>query len=201
VRQSREGGAASRAPEDAITLRRVEVLRTYLELHDPARAVSRDAFPAGVRLVRRDPCSLEDYRRMYRDVGAQWYWHDRLEMSDAELAAVLALPNTQIWELEVDGRSAGYFELQSDNHGAVEIVYFGLVPEFMGRGLGRFLLNRAIETAAGMGANRVWLHTCTLDSERALPNYKARGFRAFRTQRLEVDLEGMQVVGERLLDD
>ena len=157
--------------------------------------------PPGARLIRRDPCSVEDYRRLYRDVGAQWYWHDRLEMNDAELAAVLTQPNVQVWELEVDGHSAGYFELQRDAEGAVEIVYFGLVAGFMGRGLGKFLLNRAIEVAAQMGANRVWLHTCTLDSDRALPNYKARGFREYRTQRLEVDLEGTQVVGERLLDD
>ena len=201
MRQPREGRAPPGAAQDALALRRVEVLRTYLELHDPARAVTRDAIPAGARVVRRDPCSVEDYRRLYRDVGAQWYWHDRLEMDDAELAAVLAQPNVQVWELEVDGGSAGYFELQRGADGAVEIVYFGLVAEFMGRGFGKFLLNRAIERAAGMGANRVWLHTCTLDSERALPNYKARGFREFRTQRLEVDLEGMQVVGERLLDE
>ena len=201
MRQSREGRPPPGAAQDALALRRVEVLRTYLELRDPARAVTRDSVPAGARVIRRDPCSVEDYRRLYRDVGAQWYWHDRLEMDDAELAAVLTQPNVQVWELDVDGRSAGYFELQRAADGAVEIVYFGLVAEFMGRGLGKFLLNRAIERAAGMGANRVWLHTCTLDSERALPNYKARGFREFRTQRLEVDLEGMQVVGERLLDD
>jgi GNAT superfamily N-acetyltransferase len=201
VRQPRQGRAPSSAAQDALALRRVEVLRTYLELRDPERVVTRSTVPPGARLIRRDPCSIEDYRRLYRDVGAQWYWHDRLEMNDAELAAVLTQPNVQVWELEVDGHSAGYFELQRDAEGAVEIVYFGLVAGFMGRGLGKFLLNRAIEVAAQMGANRVWLHTCTLDSDRALPNYKARGFREYRTQRLEVDLEGMQVVGERLLDD
>jgi hypothetical protein len=48
-------------------------------------------------------------------------------------------------------------------------------------------------------STKVWLHTCTLDSERALPNYKARGFREFRTERLEVDIDGKQVVSERIL--
>lgn len=156
--------------------------------------------PEGVRLVSRDPCPVEEYRRLYREVGSQWYWHDRLEWSDDQLAEYLADPSVQVWELEVHGQSAGYFELQQADDESVEIVYFGLIPAYMGRGLGKYLLNRAIAAAARMGAPRLWLHTCTLDAEQALPNYTARGFQPYRTQRLEVDLEGMEVVGERMLD-
>jgi GNAT superfamily N-acetyltransferase len=141
------------------------------------------------------------YRRLYRDVGAQWFWHDRLEWSDAELAEHLAAPNVAFWELQVSGESAGYFELQLHDDGSVEISYFGLVPKFIGRGLGGMMLTRAVEEAWAMGGSRVWLHTCTLDSPNALPGYKARGFREYRTQRLEVDIEGSEVVGERLLPD
>ena len=200
MRQSRQSGAPPRASQDTLALRRVAVVRTYLQLPHPPRPGPPTPAPAGVQLVSRDPCPVEDYRRLYRAVGAQWYWHDRLEWSDDQLAEHLADPSVQVWELEVDKQSAGYFELQLAEDGSVEIVYFGLIPGFMGRGLGRYLLDRAIDAAARMDATRVWLHTCTLDSERALPNYKARGFQAFRTQRLEVDLEGMEVVGERLLD-
>ncbi len=71
----------------------------------------------------------------------------------------------------------------------------------MSRGLGGFLLTHAVKEAWQVGGPRVWLHTCTLDSERALPNYKARGFREFKTQRIEVEIDGTQVVSERLLDD
>lgn len=158
------------------------------------------AAPAGVRLVSHDPCAVEVYRRLYQDVGGQWFWHDRLDWSDDQLAEHLANPDVQVWELQAGDASAGYFELQQAEDGSVEIVYFGLTAAFMGRGLGKYLLNRAIEAAVHMGATRLWLHTCTLDSDRALPNYKARGFREFRTQRLEVDIEGTTVVGERVLD-
>ena len=37
---------------------------------------------------------------------------------------------------------------------------------------------------ASSSAPRVWLHTCTLDGAAALPNYRARGLRPFRTQTL-----------------
>lgn len=101
----------------------------------------------------------------------------------------------------MDGESAGYFELQRHDDGSVEIDYFGLIPKFIGRGLGGPMLTRAVQEAWGMRAKRVWLHTCTLDSPRALPGYKARGFREYKTERLEVDIEGSEVVGERLLED
>jgi GNAT superfamily N-acetyltransferase len=66
--------------------------------------------------------------------------------------------------------------------GAVEIAYFGLLPEYFGRGWDGHLLTRAVETAWGLGASRVWLHTCTLDHPAALPNYLRRGFRRVREE-------------------
>lgn len=143
--------------------------------------------------------SADRYRELYAAVGKQWYWHDRLEWSDAQLADHLALPNVGVWELDVKGQSAGYFELHHHADGSVEIAYFGLRPEFMGSGLGGPMLQRAVEEAWRMGATRVWLHTCTLDSERALPSYQARGFRPYRTEKLEVELDGLTVVSERML--
>ena len=176
-------------------------MRTYLALDDPLqfRPVERPPSVA-VRLVQRRPFPVNRYRRLYQDVGEQWFWHDRLEWSDEQLERYLASPNVSVWELETEsGDSAGYFELQRTD-ASVEIVYFGLLPRFVGRGLGAFMLTRAVEEAWSMGGKRIWLHTCTLDSERALPNYKARGFSEFKTQRLEVDIDGTRVVSERLLD-
>lgn len=144
---------------------------------------------------------MELYRRLYREVGEPWFWHDRREWTDEQLTDLLASPNVAIWEVSTGEGSAGYFELQRHDDGSVEIVYLGLLPGFMGRGLGGPMLTRAVEEAWNMGAARVWLHTCTLDSERALPNYRARGFREYRSERLEVDIEGSEIVGERLLHD
>ena len=58
-----------------------------------------------------------------------------------------------------------------------------LVTRAMGLGLGAWMLTQAVQVAWTAGANRVWLHTCTLDSPRALPNYLARGFREFKRER------------------
>jgi GNAT superfamily N-acetyltransferase len=77
---------------------------------------------------------------------------------------------------------AGYAELDRTCVENVEIVFFGLMPEFIGKGLGSYLLTAVVEHAWDVGAERVWLHTCTLDHPAALPNYLARGFRLFRTE-------------------
>jgi len=181
-------------------VRRVVVTRTYLaldgpgQLRRPARAVPGAAF------ALRAPCSVAEYRRLYASVGAQWYWHERLAWSDATLAAYLARPDVFVWEAMLDDASAGYFELRRDDAGAVEIAYFGLIRQFIGRGLGGAMLARAVDEGFALGATRVWLHTCTLDSPHALPNYSARGFRTFKTERLEVEIEGTKVVAERTLD-
>lgn len=166
------------------------VLRTYLEL------ASRDALrpvplrDPSARVVRLQPCTVERYRALYGDVGAGWHWRDRLAWSDEQLASYLAAPEISVWELRVGDDPAGYFELRAEPADSVEIVYFGLVPRFFGRGLGGAMLTRAVEEAWSLGASRVWLHTCTLDSPRALPNYLARGFRPFREERYEVELDG-----------
>ena len=53
---------------------------------------------------------------------------------------------------------------------SVEIAFFGLLPQFIGKGLGGYLLSEAIRKAWDLDASRVWVHTCTLDHPRALGN-------------------------------
>jgi GNAT superfamily N-acetyltransferase len=81
-----------------------------------------------------------------------------------------------VWLLRVGGEIAGYFELEKQPGPVVEIVYFGLTPEFIGKGYGGGMLTRAVDEAWALGAESVWLNTCSLDGPAALPNYKARGF-------------------------
>ena len=198
MRQSGEGGAPPRPAEVVLTPRRLEVVRTYLALDD-ARTLRPAADVPGITIERLDPCPVPLYRALYHDVGSAWYWHDRLEWSDAELERHFALDSVGVWIVRADENVAGFFELQRHDDRSVEIVYFGLMPSQIGRGIGGMMLTRAVREAAVMGARRVWLHTCTLDSPRALPSYQARGFQPYRTERLEVELDGMQVVSERLL--
>jgi GNAT superfamily N-acetyltransferase len=181
------------APDPALPT--LEVVRTYLELTAPGDLRAGDGPPRpwdrdAVRVVRRAPCAVAEYRALYDAVGRAYRWRDRLAWSDAQLADWLARPDVTVHVLEertADGwRPAGYYELARHSGGDVEIVYLGLVADAQGRGWGRALLADAARAAWAMGANRVWLHTCTLDGPAALPNYLARGFRPVREERYHV---------------
>lgn len=155
---------------------------TYLEMTDPSELRPAGAPLAGTRTQRVADCPPALYRRLYREIGRAHRWVDRLEWTDAQIRDHLSGPRLAFYLLKVEDRAAGYFELERTPDGAVELSYFGLLPEFHGRGLGKYLLTRAVEEAWALGAARVWLHTSSNDAPAALPNYLARGFAIFRTE-------------------
>ena len=142
------------------------------------------------RVERVGDCPASFFRYLYAEVGRAYFWLERTGWTDEQVRARLADPAVSLHLLTVAGGPAGYFELEMHRDHSVEVAYFGLLPEFHGRGLGKYLLTEAVEAAWVRGASRVWLHTCTLDHPGALANYLARGFRPFRTQTYEVDLPG-----------
>ena len=165
----------------------ITVTRTYLELATPSE-LSRDgvADPDEARVARQIPVQPRMFRELYRAVGAAYRWRDRDVWTDDEIAARYAGDRVTLWICSLGGAPAGFYELERHDDGSIEIVLFGLLPDFAGRGLGKWLLVDAVTRAWTMGAARVWLHTCTLDSPAAMPNYVARGFRPFRTERYQV---------------
>jgi GNAT superfamily N-acetyltransferase len=164
------------------------VVTTHLEMTDPGelRPAREPALPLRVERAAI-PCP-ELNRFLYTAVGGDWYWIDRLVWSYEEWLRYLDRPELETWVATVAGTPTGYFELERQAEGSVEIAYFGLLPRFIGRGLGGALLTRAARRAWEMGARRVWVHTCTLDGPAALANYRARGFRIFKEEVAEVDL-------------
>jgi GNAT superfamily N-acetyltransferase len=115
-----------------------------------------------------------------------WRWRDRREWTDQRIREHLDQPRISLWLLSVKGAPAGFFELREDDEQGVEAAYFGLLPEYVGRGLGGWLVSEAVRAAWAMEPRRVWLHTCTFDHPAALPNYVARGFCITRTEEYEV---------------
>ena len=160
----------------------IEVTRTYLEMRDVSELLAARCDNPSVRIKQMPDCSPSFYRHLYVEVGKNYYWIDRLPWTDEQIAAHLQQPEITLWLMSDDDATAGYFELRRCEDGSVEIAYFGLLPEFLGRGLGKHLLTCATERAWADGANRVWLHTCTLDDPAALPNYLKRGFKPFKTE-------------------
>ena len=67
-----------------------------------------------------------------------------------------------------------------------EIAYLGLLKEYQNKKLGSFLLSSAIKNSFSKNANRVWVHTCSLDHKNALNNYISRGMRIYKTESVSI---------------
>jgi GNAT superfamily N-acetyltransferase len=159
--------------------RHLDTLVTYLEMTTaPASAPRLAPCPAvEVRWARRPTVSF--YRYLYSAVGEPWTWTVRRLLSDAELATILEDPRVEVNVLWVGGVPAGYAELDRRALPDIELAYFGLMPEFIGRGLGAYLLDWAIHHAWRAQLRRLWVHTCDLDHPRALDLYQRLCFRIY----------------------
>lgn len=165
----------------------VEVTVNYLEmLAPPAERVP--PAPPGVSVEHLVAPSVERYLQLYDAVGHNWYWVDRQRMPTAALRELLEDPRVEVHVLRVDGQEAGLAELDRSEPGELRLMYFGLLPGFIGRGLGRWFLRWAVARAWTHAPRRVWVDTCTLDHPRALGNYEAAGFRRFgeRVKQFEI---------------
>ncbi|MBT2466954.1 GNAT family N-acetyltransferase [Streptomyces sp. ISL-66] len=162
-----------------------------LEMTSPTDLVPSVGVPGPeIRIVRSEVPSPEFSRFLYTAVGGDIHWTDRLGLTRAQWAQLLGRPGVETWVIYDRGTPAGYVELDPQPDGVVEIIYFGLVPEFRGRRIGGHLLTVGIEKAWSLAerwpelspTRRVWLHTCSLDGPAAMPNYVRRGFKVFREE-------------------
>ncbi len=158
----------------------------FLEMASPDRLQPGRPPREDATLTRAEiPCA-EYSRFLYRAVGGNWYWVDRIGWSYEQWQGWAERVET--WVAAVRGTPAGYFELQARADDEAHIALFGLLPWAIGQGLGGWLLTRAVERAWEQGARLVTVNTCSLDGPHALANYQARGFSIVRTQVIMCDL-------------
>ena len=123
----------------------------YLEMTDPShlRPPSRvvEGFEARQAWV---PYGVLN-RFFYQEVGAAWQWTDRLPWSENDWQAYAERGGLETWVGYLRGTPVGYFELARQDEGQVEIAMFGVLPPFIGRGVGGIMLTAAIRRGLGRG--------------------------------------------------
>jgi GNAT superfamily N-acetyltransferase len=163
------------------TMPRVDFRVFYLEMVSlPRRTVPPPR--EGLAVIHARKPTLGYYRFLYDSVGKAYHWTTRQKLSDAELAALILDPKMENHVLFVDGVPAGFAELDCRSDSEIELVQFGLIPEFIGQGLGKYFLHWTVEKAWSYQPGRFWLHTCTLDHAAALPNYLKAGFVVYKEE-------------------
>ena len=169
---------------------KLECIITYLEMSAPPELpplVPPAAAHRKLALLRAERPTVSFYRYLYDGVGGPWLWTDRKTLSEDELAAIIQHEEVEIYVLYVSGVPAGYAELDRRRHPDTNLAYFGLVPEYIGQGLGAYFLNWTVRRAWQHGPARLAVNTNNFDHPRALPLYQKMGFvaRSRRTVRID----------------
>ena len=166
----------------------LNVTITSLEmLARPNRAGARPPLlKKPVMLLRAEQPPISFYRFLYNTIGQNWYWYERRLMDDETLATLIHDTKVAVYVLYIAGTPAGYVEIDSRRHPSLEIAYLGLMREFIGRGLGRYLVDWSVDTAWNSNPDRIRIHTCSLDHPAALPLYQKAGFEPYRQEKVSI---------------
>ena len=146
---------------------------TYLEMREPP---ALETAQSSLQLRRVGNPKVEQYRALFRKIGAPWLWFSRLTMDDETLGAIIHDPKVELFEVSAVEAVVGMLELDFREPDQCELAFIGLVPELAGQGHGRWLLGEAVRLAWREGVTRVHVHTCSLDHPAALSAYRRAGF-------------------------
>ncbi len=123
----------------------------------------------------REP-TVSFYRYLLEQVGRGRMWPERRALSDEEIGELFADGQVTVTVLSIGGVPAGFFELDRREAGVIELARVGLVPEFTGRGLGRYLLAAAVEAAWDEDPEVVIAETTDRHDPRSLLLFQWAGF-------------------------
>lgn len=166
---------------------KLQTIVTHLAMEAPLRApVPTPVWPQGVSFVHDTSISVADYRKLYDRVGRKWHWVNRRNLTDRQLSALVHHPATEIHVLQRHGEAIGYVELNFKLMPQVELVFVGLVEDEIGKGLGRMMVESALNIVKARAPRRIIIQTCTLDHPSALKLYQSVGFTAYNRKQVEI---------------
>ena len=164
-----------------------EVKRNYLEINslNDLKEGKQPSQDYKVNLI--EPTDFQLNKFFYKNIGKKHKWIDRLIWSEEQWIKYVSSKNVKTFVLKNNKDLVGFFELIIHfEKKEVEIAYFGILEEYQNKKLGSFLLSDAIKKSFQENAERVWLHTCSLDHKNALNNYLSRGMKLFRSEIVKI---------------
>ncbi|MEE4238264.1 MAG: GNAT family N-acetyltransferase [Anderseniella sp.] len=171
-------GSGKKTPAKATT-RQIDTTVTFLAMDNPPTV--RVMPPVNLKLALMhvvDP-TVSFYRYLYHEVGKDYYWVDRKALNDDQLAEAINADGVSVYVAYCAGNPAGYFEIDARDPEKAWLAYFGLLPEFHGMGIGKWLLSEAVRTAWAGKLQSLHVETCTLDAPHALALYQKLGFKPY----------------------
>ncbi len=164
----------------------IPVQRNFLELKD-LKNLKTYPIIKNRYLVKKIKPDFQLNKFFYKQVGKKHRWIDRLSWSDEKWINYISNKNLETYIICESEKLVGFFELLNNPElQETEISYFGLLEEYIGKGIGGYALSVAIRKSFEKNIRRVWLHTCTLDHPNALKNYIARGMTIFKKENINI---------------
>ncbi len=164
----------------------IPVERNFLEIKD-LKNLRFNSMIETKFLVKKIKPDFQLNKFFYKQVGKKYRWKDRLTWTDEKWIKYISNKNLETYVIGEAEDLVGFFELlYNPELKETEISYFGLLEDYIGKGIGGYALSEAIKKSFEKKIKRVWLHTCTLDHPNALKNYIARGMRVFKKENINI---------------
>ena len=166
----------------------IKVERNYLDIISLKNLSETDKPSNNFNVTLVNPPDFQLNKFFYKQIGKKHRWVDRLIWNENQWIRYINNSNVKTYILQDGNNLAGYFEQIFDKKKLeYEIAYFGILQDYVGKRLGGYLLSEAIKKSFLMGANRVWVHTCSLDHKHALKNYLSRGMKIFKSEIININ--------------
>ncbi|MCF8370920.1 MAG: GNAT family N-acetyltransferase [Bacteroidales bacterium] len=171
----------------------------YLEMTSQSQFRPKTGFETTIQVQEIENDSFMHFM-LFTGVGLPWKWYSRLSWSIGEWEDYFRNHTCKTFLGFQEKKLVGYFELEFQEVGNVEINFFGFFPQYIGCGLGGHFLSHAIDTAWKSGAKRIFLHTCNIDHKYATANYTARGFSPYKEETVIEQIPSRQEFLELIKD-
>jgi len=162
-----------------------KVQRYFLEIKSTDKKNFNFNFKKNIFLEKKRDYNIN--RFFYKEIGNDHFWRDRLIWTDKEWIKYVSNKNLETWIMKNDNDLVGFYEKEfHPSKNEVELINMGIIKKFRGKKLGSLLLKHAIKTSFLQSKlDRIWVHTCSLDHEFALENYKSKGFKIFKQEEID----------------
>ncbi len=168
----------------------MKINRYYLEINSLSNLNEVKSPDLNLTIEKVSPPNIEISKFFYKNIGKNHRWIDRLVWDNLKWTSYLENKNVHTYILKLKDDLVGYFETVNDySSKSSEIAYFGILDNYIGKKIGGFFLSEAIKICFDQHTKRVWVHTCTLDHNNALTNYKKRGMKIFKEESININID------------
>ena len=139
-----------------------------------------------LNIILNDKKNYEINKFFYKQIGKDHFWRDRLVWTDKQWLKYSSNQLLETWVLKNNNNDLmGYYEIEKHENKEFELINMGILSDYRSKGFGALLLDHVLNKSYENKAEKVWVHTCSLDHKFALANYLSRGFKIFKKEQID----------------